>query len=357
MFEVAVPLTILSIAYPFAPVGPDAVGGAEQILTVLDEALERRGHRSIVIAREGSVCRGTLFPLPAPENLGETGQARGHVHVREAIARALERFPVDVLHFHGVDFAAYLPATGPPALATLHLPLHLYPPQALFPKRPATWIHCVSESQQRACPPGAPMLPAIPNGVDLQSLYPGRRKRGFVLCLGRICKEKGFHLAMDAAKRAGVPLVLAGQVFPYEEHQRYFHDEIEPRLGSGVHFPGPLGLTRKRRLLAAARCLAVPSQTDETSSLVSREALACGTPVVAFRAGALPEVVDHGRTGFLTDSVEEMAQAIQDAGALDPAECRREAERRFSLDLMISRYLDAYRRVVREGRSVEAAHA
>jgi glycosyltransferase involved in cell wall biosynthesis len=357
MFEVAVPLTILSIAYPFAPVGPDAVGGAEQILTILDEALERRGHRSIVIAREGSACRGTLTPLPAPGNLDETGQARSHVYVREAIARALERFPVDLLHFHGVDFAAYLPKDGPPALATLHLPRHLYPPQALFPKRPATWVHCVSESQQRACPPGAPMLPPIPNGVDLQVFRPGGHKRGFALCLGRICKEKGYHLAIDAARQAGVPLVLAGQVFPYEEHQRYFREQIRPRLGPGVRFLGPLGLARKRRFLAAARCLVVPSQTDETSSLVSREALACGTPVVAFRAGALPEVVDPGRTGFLTDSVEEMAQAIRDAGSLDPVECRREAERRFSLDLMVSRYLDAYQRVVREGRSVEAAHA
>jgi hypothetical protein len=190
MLEVAVPLTILSIAYPFAPVGPDAVGGAEQILSTIDSGLVRAGHRSIVIAREGSACQGELISFPVAEVLDEAGQGAGHVHVRRAIARALERFPVDVMHFHGVDFASYLPPDGPPALATLHLPLHLSPPQALFPRRPETWIHCVSESQQRGCPPGAPLVPPVPNGVDLNVFRPARRKRGYALALGRICPEK-----------------------------------------------------------------------------------------------------------------------------------------------------------------------
>src|SRR5215218_9984362 len=347
MLEVAVPLTILSIAYPFAPVGPDAVGGAEQILTAIDAGLVRAGHRSIVIAREGSVCRGELLSFPVSGVLDEAGQGAGHVDVRKAIARALERFPVDVMHFHGVDFASYLPADGPPALATLHLPPHLYPPQALFPRRPGTWIHCVSESQQRGCPPGAPLLPPVSNGVDLDVCRPAHRKRGYALAMGRICPEKGFHDALDAAREAGVPLVLAGELFPYEKHQLYFREEIQPRLGGGAHFVGPLGLRRKRRLLSAARCLVVSSQIAETSSLVSMEALACGTPVVAFRTGALPEVVEPGRTGLLVSSVEEMAQALRDVAALDPAECRREAERRFSADVMIARYLERYRQLAR----------
>lgn len=345
MLRVAVPLTLLSVAYPFAPVGPDAVGGAEQVLAALDRALTDAGHRSIVIARQGSSCRGTLLPLPAPEDLGERGQAEGHVHVRRAIAGALARFPVDLIHFHGVDFAAYLPPDGPPALATLHMPPELYPHQALFPTRPHTFLHCVSASQQRACPPGALLLPPVPNGVDLAALRPGPRKRPFALALGRICREKGYHDGIAAAREAGLPLVLAGEVFPYGDHQRYFREEIEPRLGEGVRFAGPLDLRRKRRLLAAARCLIVPSRIAETCSLVSMEALACGTPVVAFRVGALPEVIDHGRTGFLVSDVREMTQALREVDALDPAACRREAERRFSSAVMVSRYLDLYRQL------------
>ena len=145
MYDFVVPLTVLSIAYPFAPVGPDAVGGAEQILCTVDAALVRAGHRSIVIACEGSECQGEMIPLSLPERLDAAGQGAGHVQVRKAIADALERYPVDLLHFHGIDFAAYVPAESPPVLATLHLPLHLYPSEALFPRRPGVWVHCVSE--------------------------------------------------------------------------------------------------------------------------------------------------------------------------------------------------------------------
>lgn len=338
-------MLILNVAYPFAPVGPDAVGGAEQILTALDAALVRAGQGSVVVAREGSVCQGALIPVPAFETIDENVREAGHRQVREAIAEALARFPVDLIHFHGLDFADYLPEDGPPALATLHLPVHLYPPEALFPHRPRTWLHCVSESQRRDCPPGAPLLSAVPNGVDLTVLRPASRKRRFALCLGRICREKGYHEALDAAREAGVPIVLAGEVFPYADHQRYFREEIEPRLGHGARFLGPLGLRRKRRLLAAARCLVVPSRIAETSSLVAMEALACATPVVAFPAGALPEIVEHGRTGLLVSDIHEMARALREAERIDPAECRREAERRFSSAIMISRYFDLYRRL------------
>lgn len=338
-------LTILNVAYPFAPVGPDAVGGAEQILTALDSALVRAGHRSLVIACEGSSCKGALIPTPGWTTIDEATYRPAHRAVREAVAEAVRRYPVDVVHFHGLDFAAYLPPSGPPALATLHLAPDRYPPQALWPERPRTWLHCVSEAQHRTCPEGAPLLPPVPNGVDLEAFRPRGPSRAFALSLGRICPPKGFHLALDAAGRAGVPLVLGGEVFPYEDHLRYFREEIEPRLGDGHRFLGPLGLARKRRLLAAARCLVIPSQVAETSSLVAMEALACGTPVVAFRVGALPEIVEPGRTGFLVDTVEEMAEAIRAAETIDRRECRRAAEERFASERMIGRYLDLYYRL------------
>ncbi|HYX25452.1 MAG TPA: glycosyltransferase family 4 protein [Thermoanaerobaculia bacterium] len=342
-------LTLLSVAFPFAPVGPDAVGGAEQVLTAVEEAAVRAGHRSLVIACEGSVCRGTLIPTPrwdlrwdlADESLRETARE----HHRRTIAEALRRWPVDLIHLHGLDFASYLPPPGPPVLATLHLSPRLYPHEALFPSRPDTWLHAVSESQHRDCPPGAPLLDPIPNGVDLDVLRPGPAKEGFALALGRICPEKGFHLALDAAKAAGVPLLLGGEVFPYPDHQRYFRAEIEPRLDPLRRFLGPVGLEWKRHLLAAARCVLVPSQIAEACPLVALEALACGTPVIATPLGALPEIVAPGRTGFLVETVDELAEAIRRVDTLDPAECRREAERRFSAGVMTTRYLDLYGRL------------
>jgi glycosyltransferase involved in cell wall biosynthesis len=165
-----------------------------------------------------------------------------------------------------------------------------------------------------------------------------------VVALGRICPEKGFHLALDAAIEAGTPLLLAGEIFRYQAHERYFWEEIQPRLnGSTRRFLGPVGVARKRRLLAGARCLLVPSLVPETSSLVSMEALACGTPVVAFPSGALAEIVDHGRTGFLVKDFREMAEAIRAVGTIDPEECRRAARERFSSKRMLERYLEMYR--------------
>jgi len=337
-------LTILSVAYPMAPVGPDAVGGAEQVLSHLDRALTEAGHRSIVVAQTGSQIAGTLLPVPAAAGtLNDAARDLAHWRVRRVVGKALERFPVDLVHMHGIDFYDYLPPPGVPVLATLHLPPSWYPAAAFSPSRPGTWLNCVSESQLRGCPPGAPLIGAIPNGVPIDALQARHAKRRFVLNLGRICAEKGVHIAIDAARRAELPILLAGAVFRYEAHQRYFDEEVRPRLGKGARFIGPVGFARKRRLLSAARCLVLPTLAPETSSLVAMEALACGTPVVAFSSGALPEIIEHGRTGFLVHDEWEMAEALKAVGTLDPDACRAAAEERFSLDRMVARYLDLYR--------------
>lgn len=348
-------LTVLNVAYPLAPVGPDAVGGAEQVLTHLDAALVRAGYRSVVVACEGSSAAGTLVTVPRPAGeLTEAARRAVREAHRRAIARALARWPVDLVHLHGIDFHEYLPPPGVPALATLHLPPGWYPPQALRPRRPRTWLNCVSESQHAACPPGAAVLGVVPNGVPVERLAARHARRNFALALGRVCPEKGFHLALDAAVRAGVPALLAGEVFRYPAHEDYFRREITPRLDSRRRFIGPVGFARKRRLLSAARCLLVPSLVPETSSLVAMEALACGTPVVAFPAGALAEVIEHGRTGFLVRDAEEMAGAVAQSARIDPEACREAARARFSLARMTGRYLMLYEELVRRARAAPA---
>jgi hypothetical protein len=253
-----VSLTILSVAYPLAPVGPDVTGGAEQVLTQLDQALVAAGHRSIVIAQEGSHTAGTLVPVPAERILDGVQERAWEAH-RWTIVEALQRWPVDLVHLHGMDFFGYLPPVGVPALVTLHVPVIWYPPEAHAVRRPDTWLHCVSRAQHETWPKTANLLPPIENGVPVDQLGGRHAKRGFAMFLGRICPEKGVHLAIDAAKRADISLVIAGEVFGYEAHQRYFQDEVLPRLDERRRFIGPVGLARKRRLLTAAQCLVVSS--------------------------------------------------------------------------------------------------
>jgi glycosyltransferase involved in cell wall biosynthesis len=348
-------LTVLNVAYPLAPVSRDAVGGAEQVLAALDKALVEAGHRSLVVACAGSDVAGTLIATEAETGtLDDAAKARAQARHRQAIGAVLSRYPVDVVHLHGIDFYDYLPHS-PPTLVTLHLPLDWYPADALRPTRENLWLHPVSASQQRTAPAGTCLLPPIPNGVDIAAFGVPHAKREFALLLSRICPEKGVHLALDAGRAADMTLLVGGQVYPYEWHQNYFRDEVAPRLDARRRFLGPVGLVRKRRLLGAAKCLIVPSLAAETSSLVSMEALAAGTPVVAFPNGALPDIIEHGRTGYLVRDLEEMAAALRQAGALDPETCRRTARERFSLDRMIAGYFDAYQNLAALGRGTTRA--
>ena len=344
-------LHVLSVAYPFAPAGPDSVGGAEQVLTALDGALVRAGDRSTVVACAGSDVVGRLVTVPGVDGpIDEPARARTHAAVRAAVAATVAGGGVDVIHLHGIDFAEYLPAPGQPVLATLHLPPDWYAPAALSPSRPNTWLHGVSEAQHRALralAPHAPaLLPPIGNAVPVAALAASRHgRRSFALMLGRVCPEKGQHLALQAAHRAGIGLLIGGQVFPYEAHRRYFDDEVAPLLDRRRRFLGPLHFARKRRLLSAARCLLVPSLAAETSSLVAMEAMACGTPVVGFAAGALPDIVAHGRTGLIVRDLAEMVAAIARVGEIAGEACRAEARARFDWPLMTDAYLARYRQL------------
>jgi len=341
------PLTVLQVAFPFAPVGVDSVGGAEQVLAACDKAVVRAKHNSIVVACEGSKVAGELIAVPRISR-GDDPAARRAAHAahKQAIDAAIARFGVDVVHCHGIDFAAYLPAEGADVLVTLHLARSLYDEAALRPRRAGTFFNCVSRTQHGDCRGVPNLLAPIINGVDIERLRPDpRARRTHALLLARICPEKGVHVAIEAAKQADSDLVIAGEVFPYAAHERYFADDVRPRLDSRRVFVGPASFQEKRRLLQSARCLLIPSLIDETSSLVAMEALACGTPVIAFRRSALPEIVEDGVTGALVDSIEEMAAAIGKADAFQPGACVSAARRRFSATRMTRQYVDLYERL------------
>jgi len=343
-------LTVLNVAYPFTELTPDPVGGAEQVLLHIDRALVEAGHRSLVMAAQGSVVSGKLLPIQlrgaarGDQPICEQARRETEAAVRQAVARACEEEDVDIVHLHGSDFYAYLPPASVPTLITLHLPLAWYPTGSLQPGRPNFWLNPVSKAQAALRWSSLDLLAPIENGVRFEDLSIAVRKGKFALALGRICPEKRFHLAIEACVRASMPLLLAGAIYRWPEHQHYFEEEIAPRLDADRRWIGRIAGDRKRRLLGAARCVVVPSR-DETCSLVAMEAIAAGTPVVAFRVGALPEVVDHGVTGYIVDDVYEMAEALRMVDRLDPERCRAIARQRFDIRRSTEKYVSLYYRL------------
>ena len=333
-------MKILSVAYPLLPVGADASGGSEQILYYIDRALVEAGHDSIVIAQAGSQLSGRLIATRPPEGEVTDAVMQGlRAAHRNAVESVLASESVDCIHFHGLDFAEYVRERNVRQIATVHLPADWYPAGAF--ERHHLELVCVSRSQALGFPKSAVV---IPNGVDGQKLQRPPRRRDTLLWLGRVCPEKGVHLALEAAHRANRPLVVAGPVHPFRFHYDYFDREVKPLLDDRRTYVGAVGLDGKADLLARAQALLVPSLAQETSSLVAMEALAAGVPVIAFRSGALPEVVEHGRTGWIVDSISQMADAIGHVNDIREEDCREAARTRFSVRRMTAEYLTLYER-------------
>lgn len=345
------PFTVLSVAYPFAPVGPRCVGGAEQIATQLDRAMVESGHQSLVIASEGSLAAGELFTVPrfhSATDLPSTSMWRAR-YGQPILDQLIATRAIDLIHVHDIAFHEYRWPAHIPVLVTLHLPPSWYPVQAWKIKQPNIQLQYVSESQRRSGPAALGGAPVIANGVDLCA--PSREKENFALALGRICPEKNQRTALEAGFRARTRVVLGGEIFPWPDHQRYFRERIKPLLeeereGIRHEFRGTLSPKEKSSLLARARCLLHPTLAPETSSLAAMEALAAGTPVIAYPSGALPEIVDDGITGFLVQSAEEMAAAIRRVEVIDPEACRAAAARRFSKERMVAEYFNLYSRLI-----------
>ena len=346
------PLTVLNVAYPYAPVGDAAVGGAEQILGDLDCALLCNGYRSLVVACDGSNTAGTLFAAPMPRGLlDEADRPWWRARYQREIDSALASCQVDLIHCHGFDFHEYIFPVNVPVLVTLHMPVSWYPHGLLQGLPRNITVQYVSESQRATAPPDMQQMPVVTNGVALQQRAPRTHRGDYAVALGRICPEKNVHEALRAGTLAGVPVHVAGQVFPYATHQRYMQDAVEPELerNPAHRMLGVVPDADRSALLAGARCLLHPTLAPETSSLAAMESLAAGTPVVAYRSGALPEVVDDGVTGFLVDDVPGMAEAITRVQMLRPEDCRHAAETRFSRERMIGDYFRLYRQILRGG--------
>jgi glycosyltransferase involved in cell wall biosynthesis len=378
------PLTVLINAGPWLPVPPPGYGGIENVLACLIPELRRRGVRVVLCTVGGSTVeaegRYQSFPegqfgrLAAPY-----GQVMGitHAHMATVLRALRERPGVDLVHDHlevvGPSVLAARGGHGPPVLQTLHWDLGKHPEfYRAFDGGGRVFFNGVSHAQLRTAPPQlrAQSLGAVHLGVDLAAHRPRADRGEDFVVVGRFTPFKGQDVAARVCKELGLPLVMAGPVAGVRSPERLFdalRDPASPLHGYGdvrwyldavrpfedgerIRWVGTVGGAAKAALVGRARAMLMPISWEEPGATAAVEALACGTPVIAMRRGALAEIVEHGVTGFLADDEAELAGYLPRAGEIDPAACRRAAERRFSAAAMADAYLRLYHQVLARTR-------
>jgi glycosyltransferase involved in cell wall biosynthesis len=343
-------MRIAMLAPPWIPVPPPAYGGIEEVVRLLCEGLAERGHDVTLFAPPGSrapVEVATVLEEPHPDDIQKAQFEADHVARAFAAidAAAADGRPYDVIHDHtGHTALAMADRVGPPLVHTLHGP---FTPDAcrFYAKHGRkACIVAISQAQLDDAPPEMGGGRVVPNPIDCGEWPFQADKEDYVLWIGRMSPDKGPHRAITAAREAGVRLVLAGPVQPGQAE--FFASEVEPHLGAdGIDYVGEADGDRKRELYQGARALLMPIRWQEPFGLVMVEALASGTPVIAFPEGSAPEVVEDGRTGFVVEDEHAMARAIDRLPDLDPTDCRRTCEQRFSVDAVVRSYEDVYRAV------------
>jgi len=340
-------MRVLQIAPPWFPVPPTGYGGIEWVVSSLADGLTALGHDVTLVANGDSETSAELvsvFDGSTPQRLGDVWMDAAH-----AVTAYLHANDVDVVHDHtGVIGPAIAAAGGlrTPVVNTLHGPWTdgntlLY---RAISRRVA--LTSISHDQAARAPEGVRVAAVVHNGIELDAYPVGRQREDFLLFVGRASPEKGPEVAIEVARRVGLPLVMAMKVNEPDEH-RYLAEVVQPameRADVHVELRTDVGHEQKADLMMRARAVLVPIAWDEPFGLVMAESAACGAPVIAFRRGAAPELVLDGISGRLVPpgDVDAMTAAVADIDRIDPLDCRAWAEGRFSSRRMVRRYLRVY---------------
>jgi len=357
-------MKIAQIATPWISIPPKNYGGTEVVIYNLVEALVAQGH-DVTLFAPGDARTSAKLVSFFPKSLLESGvpwpaHLKSYYHLYKSLEHAQE---FDIVHTHlssSSDLYIF-PLTA--SLATPHVTtLH-----SRFPfDRVNIWtgdadylymewapyvpVIAISESARAEVPHKLNFVGVVPHGLPMGQFRPTGRKRGdFFVWLGRFVPDKGVHLAIEAAKQAQVPIVLAGTIDRYsQESIRYYHQVIEPLIdGKQVRYVGPVSMREKISLLSRARGFLNPIEWEEPFGIVMIESMALGCPVISFARGAAPEIIVSGKTGFLARDLDEMVACIPHIDEIDRNVTRMHIEEHFSAPVMAKEYVKIYEKLVK----------
>ncbi|MHB1570949.1 MAG: glycosyltransferase family 4 protein [Solirubrobacteraceae bacterium] len=342
------PLRIAVLAPPWIPVPPPGYGGIETVIDHLCEALVQRGHEVTLLSAPGSRSTARVHPLldaAHPNEIGSALYESDHVALAwEGIEAAGRRgAPFDVVHDHcGFTALAMADRVAVPVVHTIHGLLEQQPARFYQRHGHKATLVAISRSLADSAPSGLRIDAVVPNPIAVERWPLCTDKRDYLLWIGRFDPVKGAHRAIEVARLAGRRLVLAGPVQPGQE--RYFREQI-------VRYAGEVAGAVKQRLFAEATALLMPIRWREPFGMVMVEALACGTPVIAFPEGAAAEIVIDGENGMLVPDETAMAQAIRHVGLIDPRQCRASVSERYESSVIATSYEQVYRRTIATARA------
>ena len=333
------PLRIGVLAPPWLPVPPPTYGGTELIVDILCRGFAEAGHEPILFASGDSTCPvQTISAIETAEMPPD--KYKEHLQIA-ALLRAAPKLGLDIVHSHLEGIQPYAPMLGVPVACTLHVDVTRDRRVFLQTRESVDYI-AVSEKQGRSFPFGVNI---IRNGIEIERYPLQTGKEPYLLFLGEVSRRKGADVAVRAWMALAKTVKIAGYVPPAEE--TWFKSDVLNRLClGGLEFLGPVGFRDKIDLLGRASALLCPVRWEEPFGLVAVEAMACGTPVIAIRRGAMPELIEHGVTGFLCDDEDEVIEAAANAGDIDPEACRRRVAELFSSERMVREYLNLFDKLV-----------
>ena len=312
----------------------------------LSNGLKRKGHDVTLFASGGSntdVELSSVFPVALTDD-PSLNERKLKYYINLLILKCYSRSSeFDIIHSHFTLLSSfYCGLVKTPTLISIHSPIDetIRP----FLKEFKDLMYISFSYAQRKLMPELNWVANIYHGVDTEIFSYNPKPSDYILYLGRVTEDKGVHLAIEAAKKTGAQLVIAGKTYPAEG---YWHSNIEKNIdGKSIKYVGEQSLDGKIELLQNAKALIFPTQCHEVFGYVMIEAMACGTPVIAWNNGSVPEVVKNGVTGFIVENVDEAALAIKSLDSLDRENCRRRAVDFFSIEKMVSGYEKVYKKIL-----------